>query len=294
MVSLEEGLTESRTDEMNKWGRTQIYPRMRTLLGEQRGIVLDLVNHGLAMVDDELDSDSPKQLGHYQQMFRQSYSGITIQASTPAEQAVTNLGYALRRLVSAPFLHFRDRAIGKHTYQEVLNFWDIEERNFQRKGQILDRATLEEINLGIGALVASQFLYIFDSPRVYNEFTQLARAYGLAVKLADNLCDYREDIQDGFVNIPKEEIYQVRGISIENDRIIGVDSAKLGLSPEYVEREHERIKQVFDSADRLMLVARARRPVWSRKTDEALNLFGEFCHTWLEQANDFVEKQAKH
>ena len=290
MASLEEGLTYSRTDEMSKWGRTHIYRRMRNLLGKQRGTALDLVNHGLAMVDDELDSsaDSIEELKHFRELFRQSFSGARATTSTPTEQAVVDLGYTLHELASAPFLHFTDRAIGKHIFEDVLKFWDVEERNFQRKGKILDKKTLDEITLEIGAEVGSQFLYILDYPRVYNEFTQLARTYGLAVKLADNLCDFREDIQRGFVNIPQEDIHHVIGISVEGNRVVQINPNKLALSLEYIEKEYKRVEQAFASADRLMLVARARRPIWSRKLDERLCLFGQFCNSWLDQAKYFM------
>lgn len=290
MVSLEEGLVDSRTEEMNRFGRTQIYPRLRNLLEGQRGSALDLVNHGLAMVDDELDSsaDPIRGLNHFREIFQQSFSGERITTSTPTEQAVVDLGYTLYGLASAPFLHFTDRAIGKHIFGDVLKFWDIEERNFQRKGKILDKKTLDEITLGIGAQVGSQFLYILDSPRVYNEFTQLAREYGLAVKLADNLCDFREDIQRGFANIPQEDIYHVSGISVEGNRVVQIDPNRLALSIEYMENEYRRIEQVFASADRLMLIARARRPIWSRKLDESLCLFGQFCNSWFEQVKEFM------
>lgn len=290
MVLLEEGLVDNRTDEMEKWGRTHIYPRMRNLLEEKRGGALDLVNHGLAMVDDELDSsaDPIERLRYFQEIFQQGFSGTQVTTSTLTEQAVVDLGYTLHELTSAPFLHFSDRAIGKRTFGDVLKFWDAEQRNFRRKGKILNKGTLDEITLGIGAQVASQFLYILDSPRVYNEFTQLARAYGLAVKLADNLCDFREDIQKGFVNIPQEDIHHVRGISIEDNRVIQIDPMNLSLSVEYMGREYQRIKQVFASADRLMLIARARRPIWSKKVDEKLCLFGQFCNSWFDQAKQFM------
>ena len=183
--------------------------------------------------------------------------------------------------------------VGKHTYQEVLNFWRVEERNFQRRWKILDKSTLDEITLGIGALVASQFLYILDSPKVFNEFTQLARSYGLAVKLADNLCDYREDIQKGYINVPQKDIHHVSGISIEDNRVVQINPIGLALSTEYMDKEYQSIEQAFSSADRLMLITRARRPIWSRKSDERLCLFGQFCHSWLNQAREFVGGETK-
>jgi len=270
---------------------------MRALLGGKRARALDLLNYGLAMVDDELDlSDDPLGgLRYFQGMFQQSYSGASLVPSTQTEQAVVDLGCALNELVSAPILRFADRAAGRRAYEDVLSFWKMEERNFQRKGRVLDRATLDEINSGIGAFVASQFLYLLDSPRVFNEFAQLAQTYGLAVKLADNLCDFREDISRGFVNIPQEDIHQVSGISIEDGRVIQVEPEKLALSGEYVDEEHQRIEGMFASADRLMLFARARRPIWAKGLDERLCLFGQFCHSWLDQARDFsrVDKGGK-
>lgn len=296
MVSLEEGLTENRTDEMNRWGRTYIYPRLRNLLEGQRGIALDLTNHGLAMVDDELDSSTEPitRLKYFKEIFQQSFSGARVTTSTPTEQAVVSLGYTLHELASASFLHFTDRAIGKHTFGDVLRFWDVEERNFQRRWKVLDKATLDEITAGIGAFVASQFLYILDFSRVYNEFTQLASIYGLAVKLADNLCDFRDDIPKGFVNVPQEDLHHVSGILVEDNKVIEIEPERLALSTEYIKKEYERIKQVFTSADRLMLIARARRPIWGRKADERLYLFGQFCHSWLNQAKEFVDEKTKY
>jgi len=288
-------LDVGRTDEMSRYGRTSIYPRMQSLLPNDRRETLDLVNYGLAMVDDELDSSS-NPLGHLrdiQQIFQQSYLGSSVRASTPTEQAVIDLDYALRVLSSAPFLHFTDKAIGRHTYKEVLNFWEIEKRNFQRRWKVLGKTDLDEINLGIGALVASQFLYILDSPRVFNEFTQLAKAYGLAVKLADNLCDFRDDIQKGFVNIPQENIHHVGGISVKDRRVTQIEPERIALSAEYIDCEHQKIEQAFAYADRLMLFARARRPIWNRKLDERLYLFGRFCQSWLRQAREFVDVETK-
>ncbi len=287
---LEKQLADERIDEMTRYGRTLIYPKMRNLLDEEKARVLDLTNHGLAMVDDELDSSSNplRQLRYIEQIFQQSYLGENVIASTPTEQAIVDLGHTLHKLASAPFFHLTDRSIGKHTYQEVLNFWKMEEKNFQRRWEILDQAALDEITLGVGALVASQFLYILDSPIILNEFVQLARVYGRAVKLADNLCDFRDDIQKGFINVSQENIHHVRGISVEGDSVTKVNPEKLALSDEYLKSESKRIEQTFRSADGLMLRARVRRPIWEKKTDKRLSLFGQFCYSWLDQMRDFM------
>lgn len=288
-VRLEEELTRKRVNEMDKYGRSDIYHKIQTLLSGERLRTFDLVNHGLAMVDDVLDlSTQPLEyLKHIQQIFQQSFSGARVESSTPEERAVVDLGYTLNRLTSK---HFTDRAIGRHTYEEVLNFWQMETRNFQRQWQILDKKTLDEITLGVGSLVASQFLFILDPPSDPYEFISLAKTYGLAVKLADNLCDFREDIQRGFVNVPKEDIHHVNGICVEDSKVTQINPGRLSLSVEYIRKEYERIQQIFKSADNLLLRARLHRPIWN-SLGERLYLFGQLCHSWLDQARDFEAKK---
>jgi hypothetical protein len=52
----------------------------------------------------------------------------------------------------------------------------------------------------------------------------IARSWGPSAKLADNLSDIWNDIfLSGFINVPKEEIENLRGIEIQSDRVEGVD-----------------------------------------------------------------------
>lgn len=290
---LEEQLAKARIEEMHRYRRDIIYSQLRELISDDRMKILDLVNHGLALVDDELDSspDPLEKIKHLGKIFQKSYEHECVAASTDAEHVVADLGYALKELACAPRWNIKNRAIGKNTYKEVLGFWEIEETNFQRRGKILDKNTLDNITLGIGAFAAAHFLYILDSPRVRyfndNEFSELSRAYGLAVKLADNLCDFRDDIPKGFVNIPKEEIHHARGIFTKDDTVIQIIPENLALSSEYINYEYHRIEQEFAYADRLMVHAMIRRSIWD-KSSKKLYLFGKFCHSWLEQAGEFA------
>ena len=72
---LEERLIRNRIDEMHKYRRDTIYSQMRELITDDRRKVLDLVNHGLALVDDELDSnpDPLKIISHMRIIFRKNY-----------------------------------------------------------------------------------------------------------------------------------------------------------------------------------------------------------------------------
>lgn len=287
---LEGRLVQDRIDEMDRFGRSHIYHRMRCLLEGERRDALDLVNHGLAMVDDVLDSVSNplEYLGQIQDILKQSFSGATIETSTPEKQAVADLGSVLSKLTSARFPNLADRAIGKHTYLEVLNYWKAEAENLQRRGQILDSEALNKLTTDVGSLVASQFLFILDYPSDPYAFIQLAKTYGLAVKLADNLCDFRKDIQKGFVNIPREEIHHVGGIKVIGNKVTQIEPDKLTLDAEYMRCEYERVQQMFKSAERLLLKAGLRHPVWDKKSAGRLDLFNQFCRTWLNQTSEFV------
>jgi len=53
---LEEQLARARIEEMHRYRRDIIYSQLRELISDDRMKILDLVNHGLALVDDELDS----------------------------------------------------------------------------------------------------------------------------------------------------------------------------------------------------------------------------------------------
>jgi len=275
---------------MRKYGRTLVYSRIQKLLTPERRNVLDLVNHGLAMIDDVIDSHAEplKYLEHIQKIFQRSYSGENVQIANPEEKSVVDLGYVLNKLTFAKFPHFTNRVIGKHTYAKILAYWRVEEKNFQRRGNVLSKNTLDEITFGIGSLVGEQFLSILDPSRNPQGDILLAKAYGFAVKLADNLCDFREDIKKGFVNIPLEEIHHIRGVNIQNAKIAQIHLDKLSLSTEYIEKEYKRVKKVFDSADNLLLLIKKRRPIWRRKLQERLSLFGQFCHTWFNQAKEFA------
>lgn len=289
-IQLEESLTIERNDEMESSGRNSIYPELRLLLDDKKRRVLDLVNHGMAMVDDVIDSieDPLVHLGHIQSLFMQSYSGETIEATTPDEKAVVELGNILKGLSSSGIWNLSDRALGKHTYDEVLKYWETEVENLQRKGRILNRKNLNRLNIDIGGLVASQILFIIQPPLGRFEFIQLAKAYGFAVKLADNLCDWRQDLQEGIINIPKEDIHHVRGVEIEGDQVKRMDVNEISLSMDYKSKEFKLVKRMFESADNLLLRARLRVPIWDKNLDKKLCLFGKFCRTWLKSAGVFM------
>ncbi len=290
MSYLEKQLIKERLAEMDRYGRSQTYSELRDLLPEKQKNILDLINHGMAIVDDAIDSYeiSSEYLNKLKKIFQRSFSGEIASLSTTEEKIVSDLGHQLCDLSSSKFPKITEKAIGKHTYEEVLRFWGLEEINLQRRWKILDRKKLDEINYGIGSLVASQFLFILCPPSNPYYFISLAKAYGVAVKSADNICDYRDDIAKGFINIAKEDIFALRGVCIKEDKVVSVNVEELGLDQEYIQDLYKKIMQKFESASNLLLKERLKNPIWKTNTDKRLYLFKKFCESWLYQLEQFI------
>lgn len=290
-MDLEQNLTSDRVREMDETGRIRIYSEMRLLLEEKRQETLDLVNHGLAIVDDVLDTttDPPDHLKHIRRIFEQSFRGCDVQTSEADEQAAANLGLNLAELSHG---EHADRAISDNIYQATTNFWEMETWNLQRKWAVLNRERLDCLTLNIGSLVAQQFLFILDPLCNPRELINVANCLGMAVKLADNLSDFKDDTRKGFINIPREKIRHVRGIATEGSKITRIYPDDLALDPEYIREELGQLQKIFSLADNLLLQHISKRSAQDPELGKRLHLFGQFCRTWLKQAEKFARSTA--
>jgi hypothetical protein len=291
--SISKQLAPTRIEEMDRWGRDEIYSEMRSLLDEDRAIALDLINHGLTAVDDELDSsDSPlPRLYHYEELFTRAYSGIPLETETKTEETIVELGQRLSELDSID--QTAKQSLGMITYHQVLAFWQAEKRNLDRRWGLLSQNSLDHLATDIGSTVALQFLYILDPSLNSTKFEIIGGVYGLAVKLADNLCDFKADIHQGFINIPEESIHHVSGITIINNRVTQVNPEDLLLSRVYLEQEYSRVEENFDKATELLANEMLARPHWDCHTAKKLGLFVKFCESWLEQSKEFIATKTK-
>ncbi|MFC1723884.1 hypothetical protein ACFL0V_07120, partial [Nanoarchaeota archaeon] len=84
---------------------------------------------------------------------------------------------------------------------------------------------------------------------------------------------------------PLEYEEHIRGVVIEGGRVVSVDMQKLEVDIEYLEREYFRVERLFQRADAAMA-----RVLEYRDGAEARNLelFQDLCHTWLDQAREFM------
>lgn len=197
------------------------------------------------------------------------------------EETIIDLGDALRNLKKPRFTKY---PTGRYIYDEIQSFWEMELTNTQRRWKLLDRKQLNALTLGIGRSVALQFCFLLDPSLNHYEREYLSGAMGFAVKLADNLVDLEEDIQSGFINIPLEDINNLQGIVVDNDKLVSVDRARLKVNNEYIQKELERVRQAYNSADYRFFLVALRRPFWKKE----LSLLHSIAYSWFKELEKTV------
>ena len=262
-----EHISEERMLEMEKYGRLKIYEEISGLLPENERVAFSLVNHVPAILDDEIDttSESENQLSRAKKILTQGFQEEKIETTEVWEQYVYELGQALSRLQKDGFVHAVD------IFNEVINYWEIETKNLNRRGQILNSDDLDSLNLDIGKSVSLQFLYLLCPLLDRRSRESIASIYGIAIKLADNLSDLGEDIQRGEINIPRESVvrYNINPLDLNE-----------GDLQSYKESGFERVKQCYKEGDKMVEEVLTKHPCQR----EGLLAFKEFCHSWVRTA----------
>jgi len=256
---LRDRLSDERKREMERYGRLNTYDKIFHFLDGNRRIAFSLVNHSLAIIDDELDTNlNIKQLDKARLILTKFFNKETMNIEEEWEKDIQLLGQTLLELKNDGYHYAAD------VFDEVISYWDIEEENFRRKGKILDPSTLDRINLEIGKKVSKQFLYLLCPDLKKDEIEIISHYYGFAIKLADNLVDLEEDASVGFFNISKMDVdtYSTDFTNISRD---------------YILKEFERAKEQYLKGDE----------VHKKFEDEGLSLFREFCYSWFRQASEF-------
>ncbi|MDD5726084.1 MAG: hypothetical protein PHC53_01580 [Patescibacteria group bacterium] len=266
-------VSEERRLEMEKYGRTKIYDQVAEYLQGDRQGAFSLVNHALAVIDDQIDNDSNiEHLNKAKAILNKGFRGEATELTEAWEKDIFKLGQTLSRLSGDGFSE------AKEVFDEVVNYWEIEKQNLDRKGKALGSPDLDDLNLKIGKSIGLQFLALLCPGLDKESKESIAASYGLAIKLADNLSDLSEDLAQGYINIPKEGIEKY-----------GLDVSDLNQGDllSYKKTELERIKQYYEEADKLVKVAIEHHP----QQEKGLSIFRDIAHSWLKQAEEvcFVE-----
>jgi len=257
-----------RKVEMDKYGRIDIYNKISKFLQGNRREAFSLVNHSLAIVDDEIDDNGNKnQLNKAKAILRNGFQRKKIKTTKMWERNVFKLGLILFCLDRDGFKQ------AKKIFNEVITYWKIEKKNLDRKGKILNLRSLDKLNLNIGKSVILQFLYLLCPNLNDNSKKSIASLYGFSIKLADNIADLHEDIKEGYINISKEDIerYNLNIFALKKD----------GLSL-YKRKEFERIKKYYKESDKTLV--NVSKKYSSQK--KGLLFIKDFSRSWLKQVKE--------
>ncbi|MFA4852095.1 MAG: hypothetical protein WC924_03175 [Candidatus Gracilibacteria bacterium] len=267
-----EDIPETRKLEMDRYGRTKIYDQISTFLQGDRQIAFSLVNHALAIVDDEIDSSGNEvQLNRAKEILNQGFQGQEAEITETWGHNIYILGQTLSRLHDDGFVH----AAG--IFDEIINYWEIEKQNIDRKEKVLPSVELDDLSLKIGKSIGIQFLYLLCPDLAQESRESIATSYGFAIKLADNLSDLQEDFEQGYVNISRENIEKYH---------LNISDLNEGNLKSYRKTEFGRIKQYYEEGDKIVDEISERYP--SQK--KGILIFKDIAHSWLKQVSDETQE----
>ena len=168
----------------------------------------------------------------------------------------------------------------KHINQEVLEILLNGYMDASRRWKILPSEELLKIKIGSTKPYFSVLLYI-TVPEIEEEHAvELSTKYGLPAKESDDLADFYDDIAQGFINIPKEEIKAVKGLIIEENHIKGIEKDRLKLEEKYIKDKIKQIGVQYRFADKILGSAMQNYP----ENKEALQLIAELSYSWFIEA----------
>ena len=266
--ALRKRISKERNLEMDKYGRTKIYNQISEFLGGDAQTAFSLINHAFAIIDDKIDEDgNKKQLDRAIFVLNQGFQRRKILLQKDWEKDIFKLGRVLLKL------HKNNYNNVINILNEVINYWETEKHNLNRKNKILNAYDLDKLNLEIGKSVGLQFLYVLCPELSIKNKIAIASSCGFAIKLADNLSDLNEDIERGYINISKENIRKYK-IKLTN-----LSAKELQL---YIKNEFDRVRRYYKKSD--TTVEKSLRQYPSQK--KGILLFQNIASSWFKLASE--------
>ncbi len=156
--------------------------------------------------------------------------------------------------------------------------WQI--RNVSRRFRILNSEQLRQLRehehpvFTIGMLVAF--------PEIdYETAKKISRSYTLAAKIADDMMDFSDDVRNGFLYIPREDLDMVSGIRVEDERYEVIREPELDL--DYASRYVKFASNVYFKAGD-SLTAKIKKT-------KHFKYFRAMMHSWIEEAEQNLQRE---
>jgi hypothetical protein len=138
-------------------------------------------------------------------------------------------------------------------YERWIENLSLSYENASRRWKILEKEELESLNSRIGENLVATVLYLGLPELGEANIDLIAKSLGFPVKLADNLGDLWNDlINEGYINLPKEEIENLQGLEIEGDQVKKVKRMELAVKQDYLLEQFQRVEKGLKAADDLL------------------------------------------
>lgn len=161
----------------------------------------------------------------------------------------------------------------------LLEHFKNEQLNVARRWEVISRQELRGIQIGNSPFFVLEFFLLFPNES-RSHLREIGEKYTFAAKVADDICDFQEDVRFGFLNVPKEALGCVKGIGTHGGKYF-ILSQSCSLLPNYVRRELSLAERIFLQGDE-----------WAQQLDllcrPSFCAFRKLMYSWIEEAKGTV------
>jgi hypothetical protein len=168
-------------------------------------------------------------------------------------------------------------------FKDLLRGYEAEFEWASLRNRILKSEKIKKLNADIGSEVVTIFInFQIPNPRAPRVLREIIQKYGLAIKMADNLASLYTDILEGFITIPKEDINNVNGLIIKNDKLTGLDEKKLKIKKKYIFEKQKLAMESYEAANQALDKNRERLGLTKRQ----VQLFKKWAFSWFKDTKE--------
>ena len=249
--------------------RMEINRKISNLLNEEKQKVFQLINFVGIGIDRLVDRNKKEEVTFlkFADLMEKVWEGKKLCSKDNYESSAIELVSKLRKL--------KEKGFGQAGYifsdLQELFYWGYQD--VSRRWKILWSNELEKIRIGTSKGIAAVYFYLLFPDLEKKDVEDVSLKYGLAVNTADDIIDWYDDIQWGLINVPKEEIENLRGVTIRGNRVEHMNKEELALEIKYIKREIKTIEYLYREADK-QLKETVPKSI-------ARELLKDFMHSWL-------------
>lgn len=164
--------------------------------------------------------------------------------------------------------------------QIIYNYVDV-----SRRGKILSDGQIETLRRWTCEPFFRGIVHILV-PRITREDADaISQSYASIAKHADDLNDFKQDIELGLINFPEDLLEQANGIEIQDGVIKRVDYEALSLSTPYVLERILELEESFQTAESTLSNMKSNYPDYQHRLD----LFHDFAYSWFAELKKSYE-----